>query len=160
MKRQIQSRGADGFGFAANFGVDRIFFGLWRLDGGGWDRFAYGRWTRLPVPPHLTDPAKLHIDPIVEDSRRRLWFHLGTGPDEFCCIGDGRLTVFHDVGRVSDAFVVCQDRLGRLLVGNHNGRVTLWKDAATSSNVSATDPGVFRTSESGMPLDANHSICL
>jgi signal transduction histidine kinase/ligand-binding sensor domain-containing protein len=131
----------------ANFGVDRSYFGLWRLDDGGWRRFAYGRWTRLPLPPHLTDAAKLHIDSIVEDSSRRLWFHLGTRRGEFYCIRDGRLAVFHDVGSAGDAFVVYQDRLGRLLVGNHNSRVTLWKDGLVTPLPGLSTPAVMRALE-------------
>lgn len=59
-----------------NVGGDAIFFGLWRQHAQGWERFAQGRWSPLPLPPQISDPAQLRIGAIVEDAQRRLWYHL------------------------------------------------------------------------------------
>lgn len=132
---------------ALNFGMDGMLFGLWRLDSAGWHRFAYGRWTSLPLPPNLTDPTKLQIDSILEDPRRRLWFDMAARPRDFYCIKDGRLDVFHDVANARDAHVAYRDRLDRLLVGNHNGRVELWKDGQITPLPGLSTPSVMRTLE-------------
>jgi len=102
------------------------FLGLWRLDRAGWSRFAYGKWSSIPLPPGLTDPMKLKIEWVHEDSQRRLWFNLPDRPGESYCVSGGRLTIFRGFPRGFRAFY--QDRLGRLWLNNSAGQAMLWKD--------------------------------
>lgn len=134
-------------GSTPNLGVDRIYFGLWRVDSRGWRRFAYGQWTNLPLPPHLTDASKLQIDSIVEDAQHRLWFDLADRLDEFYCISNGRLSVFRGVGNAREDHIGYQDRLGQLLVGSHDGRVRLWKAGRAMPLPGLTTPSVMRALE-------------
>ena len=126
----------------ANVGVDGGYFGLWRLDSSGWQRFAYGRWSRLPLPPHITDPAKLEIGSLVEDSQRRLWYSERNRPGEYYRVSDGHLTVFRGLPR--DAFVCYQDRQGYLWLSDHEGGNALWKDGQLTPLVGLSTPFIFR----------------
>ena len=101
-------------------------YGHWRLDATGWSRFAYGKWWSMPLPPHLTDPAKLQVKWLFEDSRRRLWFNVVDRPGEYYCVSDGRLTVFSGIPR--DHRVCYQDRQGNLWMSDPDGNVKLWRD--------------------------------
>ena len=93
-------------------GMDGKLFGLWRMDASGWRRFAYGRWDGLPLPPHLTDPAKLRIDSIYEDSRGNLWYDLTDRGGEYYLVRDGRLSILRNVHPDSQSFICYQDRQG------------------------------------------------
>jgi ligand-binding sensor domain-containing protein len=133
-----------------SLGVDGRFFGLWRLDAGGWHRFAYGKWTPLPLPPnlpHLQDPAELRIDSILEDSQRKLWYDLMDHEDEYYCVSDGRLTVFPGIPKTSGVHVCYQDRKGRLWVGSQGGAVKLWKDGRVSPLTGFSTAYVFKVLE-------------
>ncbi len=136
----------------ANIGGDAFFFGLWRRSSVGWERFAYGQWTALPLPAHLKDPAKLHIDSIIEDSQRRLWYDLEDRPDEFYGVSEGRLSVvrgsgFPNIGRARDVNVCYQDRQGRLLVGDLTGEVALWQAGQRFPLTGLATSDVFRVWE-------------
>jgi ligand-binding sensor domain-containing protein len=128
-------------------GIDGRYFGLWRLDAAGWQRFAYGQWTPLPLPPHLTDPAKLQIGAIFEDSQRRLWYRVADRPGEYYCLSDGRLAVFRGVPPASDAYVCYQDRQGCLWVGNHDGLVGRWKDGRFRPLTGLATHNIFKVLE-------------
>jgi signal transduction histidine kinase/ligand-binding sensor domain-containing protein len=131
-----------------NLSVDAIFFGLWRQTAGGWERFAYGRWSSFPLPPHLpdmADPAKLNISAIVEDSERRLWYGVMDRPQEAYCVSDGRLTVYQ--GLPSNSFVCYQDRSGHLWLSDRDGDTSLWKDGQLTPLVGFSTASVFRAWE-------------
>jgi signal transduction histidine kinase/ligand-binding sensor domain-containing protein len=136
-ERLIRASGPDGpfdahLATPKSLGVDGVFAGLWRMSAVGWERFAYGQWTPLPLPPRLTDPAKLLVDSIVEDSQRRLWYDLKDREDEYYCVDDGRLTVFPGIPNTSGVHVCHEDRRGRLWVGSQGGVIRLWKDGRVS----------------------------
>ncbi len=135
-----------------NVGGDALFFGLWRRDATGWERFAYGQWKSLPLPPHLKDPAKLRIDSIIEDSKHRLWYDLSDRADEFYGVSEGRLSVFRGsgfpgIGRARDVNVCYQDRQGRLLVGDVTGQVVLWQAGRRFPLAGLATSDVFRVWE-------------
>src|ERR1700722_7895215 len=75
-------------------GVDGHFFGLWRMDAHGWQRFAYGHWSPFPLPRALKDPSNLHILSNVEDSQHRLWYKLPETPSVYYCVDRGVLTEY------------------------------------------------------------------
>jgi signal transduction histidine kinase/ligand-binding sensor domain-containing protein len=102
--------------------------GLWRLTASGWQRFAYGEWAALPLPPDLHDPAKLHIESMAEDFQRQLWYCLRDRPHDYYRVSEGRLTVFRRIPQTPATQICCQDREGRLWMSNHYGVVGFWKD--------------------------------
>lgn len=125
-------------------GVDGLYFGLWRLGPSGWERFAHGKWSHLPLPPH-TDPAKLKINSIIEDSRHRLWFNMYERPGESYRVSNGNLTVFKGLPR--GAFACYEDRRGYVWLANHNGQNALWKGGRVISLPGPSTHGVFRVLE-------------
>lgn len=123
-------------------GVDGTFFGLWRFEGRELWRFAYGQWTRIPLP---FDARRLHVSSIVEDSQRRLWFSTLDGHDYYC-VKDGRLTIFRGLA-VDEQFICYQDRQGRLLLTDHKGRTRFWKDGKYSPVTGLQTGFIFRAWE-------------
>ncbi|MGH9841356.1 MAG: sensor histidine kinase [Blastocatellia bacterium] len=131
-----------------NFGIDGIYFGLWRLGAIGWERFAYGQWTPLPLPARITDPAKLRIDSTFEDAERRFWYDLADREDEYYCVVDGRLSVYPAIPNTRDIQHACyQDRKGRLWVGSQKGIVRLWKDRQATPLDGFATPYIFKVLE-------------
>lgn len=128
-----------------NVGVDGYFFGLWRRDAAGWQRFAYGRWSPFPTPPHLTDPARLLIGSIVEDSRRRVWYTSAERQGEHYCVSDGQLMIYR--GLPHHNFVCYQDGAGRLWLTNHDGRTALWQQGRLVPLAGLSTPSIFRVLE-------------
>jgi signal transduction histidine kinase/ligand-binding sensor domain-containing protein len=104
-----------------NLNFDAESFGLWRLSRDEWQRFAYGKWSPLPLPPELTDPRKLRVLSITEDSQRRLWYRLDKHPHEYFCVRNGRLVIFRPVPQRAAPQVCWQDSQGRLWLSNHYG---------------------------------------
>ncbi len=129
-----------------NIGVDGHFFGLWRMDAQGWQRFAYGHWSHFPLPAVLKDPAKLRISTSVEDSQHRLWYKLPETPSVYYCVDRGVLTEYPDfpAGR---NFVTYKDRLGNLWTTDVAGRSALWKDGYSTPLLGFSTPFVFRVLE-------------
>ena len=127
-----------------NLRVHRQYFGLWRPSALGWQRFAYGQWTPFPLPQRVSDPAKLYIDSISEDSEGRLWYSLNDREDEHYCVSQGRLTVFSGVPNARGIHVCYRDRQGRLWVGSHEGRVRLWKDGQSWHLMDLSIPDIFQ----------------
>lgn len=123
-------------------GVDGIYYGLWRFEGRELWRFAYGQWARVPLP---FDAGRLNVSSIVEDSQRRLWFSR-SGSRDYYCVEDGRLTVFRGLA-VDDQFICYQDRQGRLLLTDHEGRTRFWKDGKYSSVTGLQTGYIFRAWE-------------
>ena len=128
-------------------GVDGRLFGLWRLTEGEWQRFAYGHWSPLPLPPDLADPTKLQIEGIAEDSRDRLWYSLHNRAHEYYCASGGRLTVTHGVPQTRATQICCQDRQGRIWMGNHFGAVGLWENGRFTPLPGIATSNVFQVME-------------
>ena len=129
-----------------NVGMDARFCGLWRAGGFGWQRFAFGQWRDVPMPPGLRDPAKLSIRSIVEDTQGRIWYDVLDRPgDYFCVERDGRLRTF--TGVPPECHVLFQDRHGRLWMGDHQGRTSLWHDGEVTPLAGFETPYVFQPIE-------------
>lgn len=129
-----------------NVNIDAASLGLWRLSGGEWQRFAYGKWSRLPLPPELTDPQKLRVLSITEDSMHRLWYRLDKHPHEYYCVRNGRLVVFPVPDR-GGAQVCCEDSHGRLWLSNHYGEVGFWIDGRFTPLSAIATSNVFQDFE-------------
>jgi signal transduction histidine kinase/ligand-binding sensor domain-containing protein len=115
-----------------NLWEDAAFAGLWRWVSGGWQRFAYGRWSPVPLPPGIRSPAKVKFRWIIEDSERRLWYSLLERRGEYYCVRDGQLTTYS--GLPPNVIVSYKDRQGFLWItdpGRHG--VALWKDGQSTS---------------------------
>jgi signal transduction histidine kinase/ligand-binding sensor domain-containing protein len=104
--------------------------GYWCWNETGWARFAYGRWSELPLPPGITNPRALRVGWIREDAQRRIWFNLLDRPGESYCISNGRLTVVR--GLAPDQRVFYQDQRGVLWTNNSAGQAFLWKDGVST----------------------------
>ena len=104
--------------------------GYWCWNDRGWARFAYGRWTELPLPAGITNPRALNVGWMKEDAQRRIWFNLLDRPGESYCVSDGRLTVFR--GLASDQRVFYQDQRQVLWTNNSAGEAFLWKDGVST----------------------------
>jgi ligand-binding sensor domain-containing protein len=123
-----------------NLGDGAPFAGLWRLTPGGWERFAYGRWSPVPLPPGMSDAEKAQFKSMTEDSEHRLWYSLAERPGEYYCVSDGHLRVFR--GLPPNVIVSYQDRQGFLWITDPErhtaglwkaGQFTRWDDLSTSS---------------------------
>ncbi len=127
-------------------GVDGHFFGLWRMDAHGWQRFAYGHWSPFPLPRALKDPSNLHILSNVEDSQHRLWYKLPETPSVYYCVDRGVLTEYRSfpTGRT---FVAYKDHLGNLWTTDAAARTALWKDGNFTPLHGFSTPFVFRVLE-------------
>jgi signal transduction histidine kinase/ligand-binding sensor domain-containing protein len=125
-----------------NLGGETHLFGLWRLGRGrsGLQRFAYGKWSDVPLPPEERNPAAVRMEVAAEDSQRRLWYTIMDRPGESFCVQNGRLTVFR--GLPPGAVASYQDRFGRLWTTDQNGHAALWQDGRTTplSGMSSSSP--------------------
>jgi signal transduction histidine kinase/ligand-binding sensor domain-containing protein len=103
-------------------------FGLWRAgrNHSGLQRFAYGKWSDVPLPPGQPVPAQVGIEVTLEDSRRRLWYRILDRPRESFCVQDGRLLVFN--GLPEKSFPDYLDRFGRLWITGRDGHMALWQN--------------------------------
>ncbi len=126
---------------------DAKFFGLWRFKAGQWQRFAYGHWSPLPLPRGVHDVADLPIEAIAEDSERHLWYSLKGRPHDYYCVHQGRLDVIHDVPDNSATQICCQDREGRLWMGNHFGDIGLWQEGHLHPLSGISSTNVFQAME-------------
>lgn len=109
-----------------NIAGDPYLFGLWRFQRGGLQRFAYGKWSNVPLPPDVRNAALIQINSLVEDSQRRLWFNIAGRSGEAFCVQDGRLTIFKHLPPGS--FVNYQNSSGGLWISDHKGHAALWQD--------------------------------
>jgi signal transduction histidine kinase len=128
-----------------NIGADGSYFGLWRMDVHGWQRFAYGHWSPFPLPFHLKDPSKLHILSSIEDSQHRFWYRLPETPNVYYCVQDGVLTQY--AGIPSEYFVTYKDRRGYLWATTAAGHCILWKDGRSAPLPGLSTPFMYRVLE-------------
>ena len=126
----------------SNLGGETHLFGLWRLGRGesGLQRFAYGKWSDVPLPAGERNPAAVRLEVTAEDSQRRLWFTIVDRPGESFCLQDGRLSEYR--GLPPGAVASYQDRFGRLWTTDPNGHVALSQDGRTTplSGISSSSP--------------------
>lgn len=122
-------------------GVTRLL-GLWRLGHGrsGLQRFAYGKWSDIPLPTDVRDPARVRMEAPIEDSQRTLWYTILDRPGEAFCVKDGQLTTFK--GLPSGAVASYQDRKGRLWITDSDGHSAVWQNgrATLLSTISSASP--------------------
>lgn len=130
-----------------NFTFDAEFFGLWRFTAGEWQRFAYGHWSRVPLPPGIHKPANIHVAAITEDTDRRLWYSLYERPHMYYCLSRGHLKVIRGVPAVASTQITTQDREGRIWMGNHYGAVGLWQDGHFQRLPGISTPNIFQVME-------------
>ncbi len=150
LPRSRSDRSLDAWlGIPKNWSPDARFFGLWRFAGGQWQRFAYGHWSPLPMPPGVQDPTDARVAAITEDAGRRLWFSLDGRPHEYYCVSRGHLKVLHGLPNVSFAltYICAQDREGRIWMGNHYGAVGLWRDGRFHHLPGIATPNPFQVME-------------
>jgi ligand-binding sensor domain-containing protein len=106
--------------------IEPYLFGLWRCTSSGWQRFAYGQWSNVPMPADMTQPQNVRLDRLVEDSQHRIWFKIIGRDQEVFRVDRGRLAVFK--GLPVGSFACFQDRAGRLWITDPKGRTGFWKD--------------------------------
>ena len=127
------------------FGRDGPFWGKWRMDTVGWQRFAYGEWSRFPLPSRVKSPGELRIDSIFEDAKRRLWYKLHRDPGEYYCLEGGHLRVYRGLPQAS--FVAYLDDSNHLWISDRGGNTALWKDGRTESLKNLSTPSFFHVLE-------------
>jgi len=109
-----------------NLSGDLYLFGLWRIGRSGLERFAYGKWSHVPLPNNLGDIRSTRIAIEIEDSQRRLWFSIPARPREAFCVKDGVLTTYGNLP--AGAFANYRDRFGRLWITDGQGHIALWQN--------------------------------
>jgi ligand-binding sensor domain-containing protein len=127
-----------------NLGVDGALFGLWRMDANGWERFAYGHWSRFPLPSELKDPSKLRVVSSIEDSRHRFWYKLADSSTVYCADG-GNLIQYR--GIPFEYVVTYKDRRGYLWAYSAAGRCILWKQGRSIPLPDFSTPFMYRVLE-------------
>lgn len=113
----------------SNLSGDLYLFGLWRFRNSTLERFAFGKWSQVPLPSGI-NPQSERIAMEIEDSQHRLWFSIPARPKEAFCFKDRDLTVFRDLP--AGAFVNYRDHLGRLWITDNQGQTATWQDGRTS----------------------------
>jgi signal transduction histidine kinase/ligand-binding sensor domain-containing protein len=128
-----------------NLGIDSYLYGLWRLSAFGWQRFAYGQWSDVPMPPNAASPRAVKLDQLVEDSQRRIWFKIIGREREIFGVDQGHLTVYR--GAPKGSFACYQDRSGRLWITDPGGHAGWWKDGQFTPISGFSTPSLFRVFE-------------
>jgi signal transduction histidine kinase len=128
-----------------NVGIDSYLYGLWRLSAVGWQRFAYGEWSDVPMPPDAAPPRAIKLDQLVEDSQRRIWFKIIGREQELFGVDQGRLTVYKGVPK--DSFACYKDRSGRVWITDPGGHAGWWKDNRFTPLTGFSTPSLFRVFE-------------
>ena len=128
-----------------NLGIDSYLYGLWRLSAVGWQRFAYGEWSDVPMPPDAARPRAIKLDQLVEDSQRRIWFKIIGREEEIFGVDQGRLTIYKGVPKGS--FACYQDRSGRVWITDPGGHAGWWKDNRFTPLTGFSTPSLFRVFE-------------
>jgi ligand-binding sensor domain-containing protein len=127
------------------FGRDGPYWGKWRRDTFGWQRFAHGEWSRFPLPLQIIHPEDLRIESIFEDSKRRLWYKLWNYPGEYYCLAHGHLEIYKGLPRTS--FVAYLDKEDHFWISDHNGHSALWKNGRFSALKNFSTPNLFHSLE-------------
>jgi len=130
-----------------HMGVDGRLFGLWRMDASGWQRFAYGKWTPLPLPPHLSEPARLRIGPMTEDQWGNLCYALAENDNNYYGVREGHLSIMRNLHAGEERYVCQQDRLGRIWTGSHYGINGFSKDGKFTPMPELVTYNIFRVLE-------------
>ncbi len=128
-----------------NLGIDSYLYGLWRFTSSGWERFAYGQWSLVPMPADAASLRAIKLDQVVEDSQRRLWFKVIGREHEIFGVDHGRLRVYKGVPKRS--FACYQDRSGRLWITDPGGHTGWWKDNRFTPLPGFSTPSLFRVFE-------------
>jgi signal transduction histidine kinase/ligand-binding sensor domain-containing protein len=129
-----------------NTGGDAHMFGLWRVEKDGWQRFAYGHWSPLPLPPDAPDDkTQLRIMAIMEDSQGRLWYKFRHHPSTYYCLQGATLSSFENP--LSSSYFSFQDRRGFLWASDHDGRNTLVRNGSVIPVDGFSTPHHFRALE-------------
>ncbi len=128
-----------------NLGIDSYLYGLWRLCSFGWQRFAYGQWSDVPIPPDAASLRAVKLDQLVEDSQRRIWFKIIGRNQEIFGVDQGHLTIYKGVPKGS--FACYQDRSGRLWITDPGGHAGWWKDGQFTPISGFSTPSLFRVFE-------------
>ncbi len=134
----------------SNLGIDAYLCGLWRFTPSGLQRFAYGQWSNIPLPPLKHGAKSVHVDSLLEDVKGRLWLSIIGQPRKGYCVKDGHLSEWK--GLPPGAFLNYQDRLGRLWISDHQGHTGLWQNErlTTFESISTVSPyRVFEDREGG-----------
>jgi signal transduction histidine kinase len=107
-------------------------------------RFAYGKWSDLPLPPGV-DPAKVQIVASVEDTKHRLWYNVLDRPHATYCVQDGRLISF--TGLPAGSIGNYLDRFGRLWMNDNDGHTSIWQDGRATPLTGVSTPAPLRVLE-------------
>ncbi len=128
-----------------NLGIDSYLYGLWRLSAVGWQRFAYGQWSDVPIPTDAASLRAIKLDQLVEDSQRRIWFKIIGREHEIFGVDQGHLKVYRGVPKGS--FACYQDRSGRLWITDPGGHAGWWQDGHFTALTGFSTPSLFRVFE-------------
>lgn len=109
-----------------NFGAEAQYFGLWRRNASGWERFAFGKWESFPLPAGVADAARIEISSFVEDDAGRVWYGLRERPGEFYLVENGRLTATKKLAAAHS--VLYEDRQGRTWLTDEKLNLAFAKD--------------------------------
>ena len=124
---------------------DAVYTGLWRRNAQGWWRFAYGHWSRMPLPAALANSKMFPLRSICEDSNRRLWFNLLNRRESYYCVENGRLSIYN--GLPVESFVSFRDREGYLWLTDHQAHTARWKNGKLERINGFSTPSFFRVLE-------------
>lgn len=123
-----------------DLGIDAYLYGLWRFTASGLQRFAYGQWSSVPLPPLQQGAQSVRMDSLLEDAQGRLWFSIIGQPGRGYCVKDQQLTEWK--GLPPGAFLNYRDRLGRLWMSDHRGRTGWWQSGRLTAfqDISTVSP--------------------
>jgi len=126
-------------------GIDAYLFGLWQVEVSGWQRFAFGHWAPLPLPPGGPDKTQHKIMQVVEDSQDSLLYRFWEDPSTYYVLREGHLSIYQHLPPSS--YVCYQDRQGFLWAADHDGRITRLKDGRVMPVTGFSTPLLFRALE-------------
>ena len=128
-----------------NVGADGFLFGLWRINADGWQRFAYGKWSKFPLPAGVGDSSKFQIGSIVEDSKRRVWYQPTGEHTVYYGVSGENLTVYPNFPK---GFFVCySDADGNLWLTDGGGHTGIWKNGKLEIFEDLSTPSIVRVLE-------------
>ncbi len=117
-----------------NFGAEAKYFGFWRADSAGWERFAHGKWERFPLPPEVKNTAQAQIGTLIEDAKRRVWYSLREKPQQIYLVENGVLTKLPELAAARSFFY--RDSQERFWILDRNNNLAFIKnEKITSLNI-------------------------